>query len=121
MRTLACVVVVAALLSAGCRSYQIQTTDLTIHPGGHVHVHGNGLHVKAVSRGPGSLNISVLDAEGQGLGDATLGVGRWTGGDGRATDVWLRNESADVVHLDVWASGNGKVAVSSLAKPVERR
>jgi hypothetical protein len=121
MRALAGFVVVAALLAPACRTYPIRTTDLTLQPGGHVHVHGKALHVKVVSRGRGLLTISVRDAEYRELGAATLGIGTWTGGDGRATDVWIRNESAGVVHLDVSAGGSGQVAVSSLAKPVEGR
>ena len=86
-----------------------------------MHVHGQALHVKARSRGPGTLTISVLDGEGQELSGRSLGVGQWTGGNGRATDVWIRNESTSVVSLDVWARGSGSVAVATLEKPVEGR
>jgi len=121
MRALACLVFSVALLAAGCRSWPIETTDLTIEPGGRVHVHGKALHVKVLSRGPGSLTISLQDAEGRELSGAALGVGRWTGGHPRATDAWIRNGSESVVNLDVRARGSGTVAVATLEKPVEPR
>ena len=121
MRTFACFAVAATLLASGCASYPIETTDLVLEPGGHVHVHGQSLRVKALSRGPGTLTISVLDAAGNELSSGSLGTGQWTGGSGLATDVWLRNESTGIVSLDVWAGGTRMVAVSTLAKPVEPR
>ena len=121
MRIPALAALAAVLAGAGCATYSIETTELTLAPGGYVHVHGQGLRVKAVSRGPGELTVTMLDGAGKELGTAGFGTGRWDGGGARTTDVWIRNDSPDVVSLDVWAGGDKTVAVSSLEEPLEGR
>ena len=76
MRILTGFAVAALLLASSCAtsSISVERSDITLQPGGWAHVHGQALHVEAVSRGPGMLAVSMLDAAGHDLGTSITSV-----------------------------------------------